>query len=998
MRNSKAYSIQVGWGLLWCGCVMWATAVCAQSDEAANAPEVVYLHTEYLPYADGQPDILPYRLGREIMRQAVLIAARDELGCATRDATLMETAPTEVNALHLRATERARTTGKWRLSLARLDQGGAAWEKTYDFVVHGGKIYADIIPKIEADTRSELVNALRSAGVAGAKPARRNPQPPGPEIEQLLNSVDIVAQFGAVRTAHAAIARHGETPEWLGVLVRGYANLSLLTAHYWYSAPEVFTARAWIYAQRMVAADPQNELALWHRTYAWTLGGALQHAQTDLATLEQRRAAAGAAATNLPPWTKLIKVYLHADRSGLDQVGKENIANRGWSLLLKFHLATCYQEGHLMIDTAKVIDETCPTAYGVYGNLVTHSYYLYLSRFGARRGPYRFAEQVPQSLLKLPDLPLSVKSVAVKSPAKRPQSDDDEAEAVEPFSSIPMDAADRLRSEAARTFGEPSWSALGSMLEEEQFLLAVRYITDAQNATEHDLSSVINRLLTLVKRHRYAAWVESQRYDRTRDSATLVKLFGAMQVTDPRMNMMPLFIRFWGIPEATGGRFGESTMPQAQRNFTLQGMMEFVAGFAANPNAGPPEVLNMLVDELREVAPQWECTTLYGLNWLKTPTPERLQQFEQALKESPIGWAYLAHYYNSLGDTENAARCARRALDVAPLSDATLLLANIYRQQGNWDKWEETLTGFLETPDLGLAHGPALETLALGLAARGQWKRAKGFALQYAQTYSAAGLTVATVITEGLAEWEESEEWVRALSTSYPSNQGLHWYLWCRRTGRGDVDAAKRYAEQFLAGNRLTDRHTAFLAGVFYETNGNLAKALEAYQVALSAAPSYNFSFKVARLARQTGNDRLRTETLNAAQKIQLEFDDDSPLAERQVVAAGVAVLQLMKTGDCSPERLAKIEQRLSELDASGFAISACDLAMELSALGKTEEAEKYWRRCLVTADADWGSATLAGYQLAKLHGKSRPDDDVLDESDLWPPLKAVEPPPAEKK
>ena len=39
------------------------------------------------------------------MRQAVLIAARDELGCATRDETLLEALPTQADVLHLLATE-----------------------------------------------------------------------------------------------------------------------------------------------------------------------------------------------------------------------------------------------------------------------------------------------------------------------------------------------------------------------------------------------------------------------------------------------------------------------------------------------------------------------------------------------------------------------------------------------------------------------------------------------------------------------------------------------------------------------------------------------------------------------------------------------------------------------------------------------------------------------------------------------------------------------------
>ena len=50
-----------------------------------------YLHTEFLPYERTVDLGLPYRLGREIIRQADLMAARDELGLATCDETLHET-------------------------------------------------------------------------------------------------------------------------------------------------------------------------------------------------------------------------------------------------------------------------------------------------------------------------------------------------------------------------------------------------------------------------------------------------------------------------------------------------------------------------------------------------------------------------------------------------------------------------------------------------------------------------------------------------------------------------------------------------------------------------------------------------------------------------------------------------------------------------------------------------------------------------------------------
>ena len=87
-------------------------------------------------------------------------------------------------------------------------------------------MYGDIIPQLEADSRGVFLDALRAAGFQGEKPQLRTPQPPDEAIEDLLGKVDFVAQYGAVRAAHQAISAHGETPEWLGDLVRGYANLA----------------------------------------------------------------------------------------------------------------------------------------------------------------------------------------------------------------------------------------------------------------------------------------------------------------------------------------------------------------------------------------------------------------------------------------------------------------------------------------------------------------------------------------------------------------------------------------------------------------------------------------------------------------------------------------------------------------------------------------------------------------------------------------------------
>ena len=80
-------------------------------------PQLFYLHTEFLPYETTVERGLPYRLGREIIRQAVLIAARDELGVATCDETLHETPSAKAQVIDMLLIERSDSLGKANVKL-----------------------------------------------------------------------------------------------------------------------------------------------------------------------------------------------------------------------------------------------------------------------------------------------------------------------------------------------------------------------------------------------------------------------------------------------------------------------------------------------------------------------------------------------------------------------------------------------------------------------------------------------------------------------------------------------------------------------------------------------------------------------------------------------------------------------------------------------------------------------------------------------------------------
>ena len=241
------------------------------------------------------------------------------------------------------------------------------------------------------------------------------------------------------------------------------------------------------------------------------------------------------------------------------------------------------------------------------------------------------------------------------------------------------------------------------------------------------------------------------------------------------------------------------------------------------------------------------------------------------------------------------------------------------------------------------------------------------------------------MLAEGLAEWEESERQIRAMSESYPSSSGHEWYFWCRRTGRGNVDDALEAAENYFAAETASPNREDWIArGVFRLLEGDIRGSLDAYRKAQSSGPTFTCSFMMSQLARQLGDEKM-------SEKVLLEM---SLIAEQQrgtdeydeaVYEAGAEILELLRSGDASEVRLRKIDEQLPKLISSTRSAFSYFVGAELDKLEKPKEAEKYWRQALVFPHYEIFYGTLAGSSLAERHETSRPDDDILGTDDLWP-------------
>ena len=449
--------------------------------------------------------------------------------------------------------------------------------------------------------------------MAGSKPASGSAAPPGAEVEALLRQPDCVAQYSVVRAAHQALAEHGETTEWLGVLVRGYANLALLTRHYWNAVPEVFTARAWLYAQRFAAKTNSSDMALWHRAYAWAWCGTLPLAAADLDEVERRRNPPGVTSTQTstasapPSWVKLTRAYSQFDRSAIQQVMDEDSALKPWGAVLRYTLSSFTHHERWILGDARQIAEICPTAYMVFGELAGHGSYQDLQVPEAMSATLFFSRGVPQAVAAIPALPDSVKALTVRQapPAESSSAPTPSGLSLDAFSPLPMELARQLRAESAENvLGEPSWSCLAYLVEEEQFLQVLHYVATVRKAATRPLANDVERLLPLVKNHRYAAYVAGYRYDFQTQASEVEGVWKTIKVVDPRAGMFFMLYGLRLIGALAGADRGRDAYGRGYTDLTLHAVTEHLWTLESMETLDSQYLSQKLIAQARDVAPQ----------------------------------------------------------------------------------------------------------------------------------------------------------------------------------------------------------------------------------------------------------------------------------------------------------------------------------------------------------------------------------------------------------
>ncbi len=234
----------------------------------------------------------------------------------------------------------------------------AVWEWKFPCDPNDPETIAKLAEQIEPLSRGELKAVLDRAGLGKSVPAARAAAAVPAQAEEELWEFNELGLLDGLRRIHEEIRSRGESPELLAALCVGYANLGSVTEYHLSAAHKAYSARALVYAERLLRNNKKSSWGLWHRAYARALVGLHQLALADvLSAKELREASAGS--LPLPFWTGALESFC---QGRLPQMVKEATSPKQARLAAYLNLvAVLYsQRADWIVSAASEVIEKAP--------------------------------------------------------------------------------------------------------------------------------------------------------------------------------------------------------------------------------------------------------------------------------------------------------------------------------------------------------------------------------------------------------------------------------------------------------------------------------------------------------------------------------------------------------------------------------------------------------------------------------------------------------------
>jgi hypothetical protein len=826
---------------------------------------------------------------RELARQALLIAARDELGLPTRDQTLREPFPPGVIPVQMKT--KVMPGQAMEIEIFRTEAGAdkVLFTKSIPLDRKDGVDYEKVIVIMAELSRTEFPDTLTKAGfLKQPKVAAAQPQIPA-EVQTDLNSVRLDAQFSALRFLHEAVANNGATPELIAGLVRAYSNLGVLTQFHWNASHKAFKARSLLYAQRLMDAKVDGKtpgaFAMLHRAHARILAGMHAIGLTDLTA-----ALALAKDENLtmPFWAPSLEHICRYNIAALKTAATTTPEGSALFLLWAYMTVEGGGSQSAQLEMANILFNRQPECFFVIDSASSRGGISTLHQT-TTLGLREFAKSFPKRLNNIPSLPDEVKKML-------PQVGEDIHATEKVFSAL-LKAAD----EDTR---DPSWAVLERLFEETAFAQIARRGFFMRYLWSVDTDEFITEAAPLVATHPYRFVIESYASKYEQDAAGFDALFKNADIVDAERTEMQVVQRTIRINTA-GKRQGRTAARLTSLHTdALARDMEQELFWISKAEE------KTYAHTLFEISPH--CPRAIGMLIMRDwPFAQKyLQEWEKNYLHQSDVLAALARKYAELNKPDDSIKYLRLFMEKAKDQWAYDMLADNYLRQGKMDLWQATLEDSLKLPDAGLTHAQVQVKIARQLMTTKQWDKALPFALAAAETWAEWAMVCAAECYEGMNDMKNAEVWLQRISERY-RNSSSKWLMWCKRTGQGRVaeaqELAMRHAKSLSSSTAAGHHEESLVISLFgNDLDSAAASAKRAFTINNNPWTGMHLALIYASLKK----DEDRNAVLKSIAENGAKFKDDQNKTRDTCIA--VAALMQKSLTDKSKLDSAEIEKQIT--------------------------------------------------------------------------------------
>ncbi|WP_278471124.1 tetratricopeptide repeat protein [Gimesia maris] len=771
---------------------------------------------------DSQAFGLQGILAEEIIRQAVYISARDELQLVTRDASLRGEVRLIENpdTFPVKLRSRISFTGNLDIELERpfKEKPTLFWESE-TIELRRESPLESLVEKTEALSRTGFVDFMKAAGYTGEAPEWKAQSTIPENTLRRLNEWNFISQYTVVQDIHAAIREDGETPERLSVLIRAYANLGSLTEIYWSPAHKVFKARALLYAERLKFRSNASAWALAHRAYARALSGLHETALDDIEAIRAADNKSTAKQQSPPEWTGLIEAYCAYQPEVLDKA-VENDELKPLALYLRMLQADPKgNEKQMLAQTEELLkrDPECCRAMDRLSEVNA----LGIQRMVTEQRLDQLWQPLYQKLQEanLSNTARPVLQTMLPSPLRL--LGEEQAR---------MRIIDTLKSSPSTEF-EPSENALGQLLQEVTFLHLNHKLNVRKGSLAVNVDDFLEQQLPLVKGHPYEFYIAAYTSDQTEAREAYKKLLNSYHPRELGIisNQLVSSSYYKLNQEAYRKLYSEI---DKNVDYIYQDLLHQARWFNSMSSQNDNEHYLTTARRMLRVSPHMPETVAMNLRVNQEYAKEHAGELQKKYNTNALVLTALANYFYAAKDDAKTEEILKRRIELAPDASSYTFLANLYYDRGETEKWKPTIEKALTLPSFGLEIPRIHYQLANYHMQKGEWEEAKPHAVKAATSYSGWGLTCAANCYEGLGDLEQSETFVKACSKRYETSV-TDWYFWCVRNKTGDLESARRLAEQQLLGK--TENSTLsqrMQLGVYQIIQGSKSQAFETFSTA----------------------------------------------------------------------------------------------------------------------------------------------------------------------